>query len=51
MSTLNLVPSFLIQRVRATVAHRRDKRRDATKVVKDGTQKKLRNVYSHLNGK
>jgi hypothetical protein len=32
MSTLNLVPLFLIQRVRAAVAHRRDRRRGATRV-------------------
>jgi hypothetical protein len=36
MSTLNLVRSFLIQKVRAAVAHR-DRRRGATRVVKSGT--------------
>jgi hypothetical protein len=45
------VPLFLIQGVRAAMAHRRDRRRGATRVVKGGTQKKLGNVYSHLDDK
>jgi hypothetical protein len=35
MSILNLVPSSLIQEVRAAVAHIRDRRRGAIRMVKD----------------
>ena len=33
------------------ISHSGDRRRGATRVVKGGTQKKLGNIYSHLDEK